>query len=65
MSNKPEPAFFDLPSAITYSGLGRSSIYAKLKTGDLEGRKFGKRLLISKESLDGMLAALPKFGKVA
>ena len=65
MNHKPDPAYFDLLGAINYSGLGKTSIYTKLKIGELEARKFGKKLLISKESLDALLAGLPKFGKAA
>ena len=65
MNQRLDPAYFDLPGAMNYSGLGKTSIYTKLKIGELEARKFGKKLLISKESLDIMLAALPKFQTAA
>ncbi|WP_237479428.1 helix-turn-helix domain-containing protein [Lichenibacterium dinghuense] len=65
MSDKPEQAWFDIHGAKSYSALSRSSIYNKLKAGELEGRKLGKRLVISRASIDRMMASLPKFGQAA
>ena len=61
MNAKPEQAWFDMPDAQIYCGLSRSSLYIKLRAGDLEGRKLGKRLVISRESVDRMMASLPKY----
>ncbi len=65
MNTKPDQAWFDMHGAQSYSALSRSSLYNRLNTGELEGRKLGKRLVISRASIDRMMANLPKFGQVA
>ena len=57
--NSIEPAFFTIEAARDYSGLSRSKIYIELGAGRLVARKAGKRTLISRRSLDGLMAALP------
>lgn len=44
-------------------GIGRSTLYAIIKDGQLPVRKLGKRTLIMREDLDRFIAALPLKGK--
>ena len=42
--------------------LGRTSIYAAIKTGQLTARKFGKRTFVLASDFDAFLSGLPKIG---
>ena len=42
--------------------LGRTSIYAAIKTGQLTARKFGKRTFVLTSDFEGFLNGLPKIG---
>ena len=61
MSPNVEPTWFDLNTAMAYCPFSRSYIYLKLKDGSIEGRKLGKKLLVSKDSIDKMIAGLPPY----
>ena len=61
MNKRLDAAWLDLHATIDYSGLSKSSIYKKMSEGQIEGRKFGKKLLISKDSVDRMFSSLPRF----
>jgi excisionase family DNA binding protein len=43
-------------------GIGRTSLYALLRAGQLEARKVGRRTLIPAESLRSLLTSLPTNG---
>ena len=51
---------FRIPTVCAITGLGRSTIYAAIKTGDLIARKLGRCTLILEEDLRDFLHALPK-----
>ncbi len=61
MSKYDDVAWLDIPNTQEYSGISRSKIYKLLVADEIEGRKIGKRLLISKSSIDAMFSRLPKF----
>ena len=42
--------------------LGRTSVYAAIKAGQLTARKFGKRTFVLASDFDGFLNSLPKIG---
>ena len=42
--------------------LGRTSVYAAIKTGRLTARKFGKRTFVLASDFDDFLSSLPKIG---
>lgn len=48
-----------IPEAIEMSGLGRTSLYAIIKTGQISPRKYGKRTLIMVDELDKYIRSLP------
>ena len=56
-----KPSHLPIPGAVAYSGSSRTSIYEALKLGKIEGRKCGRRTLVSVESLDAYLASLPTY----
>lgn len=41
------------------SGLGKTTVYDRIKSGDLAAKKSGKRTLILAEDLDRFLRSLP------
>jgi excisionase family DNA binding protein len=55
----PDPLAYSLKDAARVSALSRSRIYILLGTGELRGRKAGRRTLICAESLQAYLTALP------
>lgn len=62
MSKYDNAGWLDIPNSQEYSGISRSKLYKLLAAEEIEGRKIGKRLLISKLSIDAMFSRLPKFG---
>ncbi len=52
------PAAFSVPRAVQYSGLTRTYIYSHRHL--LDWRKAGRRSLITRTSLDALIAALPR-----
>jgi excisionase family DNA binding protein len=48
-----------IPEACTVAGLGRTSVYDAIASGDLPARKFGKRTIILRGDLNNFLAGLP------
>ncbi len=53
------PAMFTIQGAVVYSGFVRSRLYSEIKAGHLDARKAGRRTLITRASLDALLASLP------
>jgi hypothetical protein len=49
-----------IPNAERISGFSRSEIFRKLRTGELEARKSGRTTLVTYESLERAVAALPR-----
>jgi excisionase family DNA binding protein len=45
------------------AGIGRSSIYAAIKRGDLKIKKAGRRSLVLVKDLEGFVSALPDAGQ--
>jgi hypothetical protein len=56
------PAAFSVPQAVQYSALTRSFMYANRHR--LDWRKAGRRSIIMRESLDRLLAELPRANTV-
>ena len=48
-----------IPEAVAISGIGRTSLYALFKSGDLPARKRGNRTLILVEELERYVKNLP------
>jgi excisionase family DNA binding protein len=53
------PAALSIADACRYVGCGKTKLYSLLRTGQLVGRKLGRRTLVLTASLDSLLAALP------
>jgi hypothetical protein len=54
------PLAFGIAEACQKSGLGRTSVYAAIKSGDLIARKWKRRTVVLAEDLAAFLRNLPK-----
>lgn len=54
-----EPVALTVPNAVRFSGLGRSTLYGLLGTGQIEAVKAGNRTLVLTASLRAYIAGLP------
>jgi excisionase family DNA binding protein len=54
-----KPFAFTIIAACRLTGLGRTTIYAALKSGALSARKCGRRTLILAADLEAFLDSLP------
>ena len=50
-----EPLAIPIPEAARLSGIGRSTIYAEIKSGNLKIRKVGRRTIIAMSDLRAFL----------
>jgi excisionase family DNA binding protein len=57
--DKIEKMAFSVDEAAMRAGLGRDRVYAAIRDGNLEARKFGRRTIITAESLQRFLNSLP------
>ncbi len=53
-------AWNDIPTTCAYAGLNRSGLYRIMD--QLDVRKFGRRTLISRESVERYMNSLPRIG---
>lgn len=53
------PIALTIPEAVKASGVGRSSLYEAIASGQLPARKLGRRTLIMANDLRNWLDALP------
>jgi hypothetical protein len=54
------PRAFRIPDVCRATGLGRTSIYAAIKSGELVARKWKRRTVVLDEDVDTFLKNLPK-----
>lgn len=54
-----QPRYIKIPTAVTYSGIGRSTLYELLNAGKIRSHKIGSARVIDRESLDAFIAAQP------
>ncbi|HWK95630.1 MAG TPA: helix-turn-helix domain-containing protein [Pseudolabrys sp.] len=54
---------YSVKDAAEVSGIGRTAIFAAIKSGQIVARKFGKRTLISAEDLKAFVESLPTIKK--
>jgi excisionase family DNA binding protein len=58
-TSKPEatfaPAAMSIEQAVHYVGISRSSIYGLIRSGELPVIHFGRRVVITRDSLDALL----------
>ena len=55
METKTERRWFSYAEATEHTGLGRTTLTQLVTTGELRAAKVGKRVLISRDSLDSYL----------
>ena len=53
------PLSVSVPDAVMMTGIGRTTLYAAIKTGALAARKCGRRTIIETSALNSWLASLP------
>lgn len=64
MEAKTERRWFRYAEAIEYTGLGRTTLTQLVTSGEVQAAKVGKRVLISRDSLDRYLES-QSYGTVA
>jgi Helix-turn-helix domain len=58
-------AAHSIPEVCAATGLGRDSVYAAIRTGQLVARKYGRRTVVLDDDLRAFLGALPKLEPAA
>jgi hypothetical protein len=53
------PRAFRIPDVCKTSGLGRTTIYAAIKSGELAARKYGRATIVLADDLEIFLRSLP------
>lgn len=61
-SDDQGPRAYSIPEVCRRTGLGRTTIYAALKSGELRGRKHRRRTLVLAEDLQTWLTNLDAVG---
>jgi excisionase family DNA binding protein len=51
---------FDVPEAAEFSNLGQGQVRKEIKSGRLQARKVGKRILMTLDDLKAWAEALPR-----
>ena len=59
MTDNLEKMAFSVDEAAMRAGLGRDALYAAIRAGNLEARKFGRRTLVTSDALRRFLDSLP------
>jgi excisionase family DNA binding protein len=57
-------AAHSIPEVCAYTGLGRDSVYAAIRTGKLIARKYGRRTVVLDNDMRAFLEALPRLESV-
>ncbi|MDE4620645.1 DNA-binding protein [Sinorhizobium meliloti] len=50
---------YDIPSAVSASGIGRTKLFEAMKLGKLKARKLGRKTIILPEDLKAFIESLP------
>jgi excisionase family DNA binding protein len=58
-------AAHSIPEVCAYTGLGRDSVYAAIRTGKLIARKYGRRTVVLDNDMRAFLEALPRLEPAA
>lgn len=59
IANNPPKRLYEVQEIIAITSLGRTSIYKAIGEGLLIAKKFGKKTLITAESLESFISSLP------
>lgn len=65
VSTKIIPAAMQVPAAIAYSGIGRTTLYTLMSAGEIEAVKVGRRRLVLRDSIDAFLDRQPRVSHAA
>jgi excisionase family DNA binding protein len=60
MATQQQPRYASIADTVRITGLGRSTIYKLLATGDFEARKVGRRCLVDLDRALAWIAAQPR-----
>jgi excisionase family DNA binding protein len=63
LHNLPGRAAFSVAEICAQTGIGRDSVYAAIRSGQLVARKLGRRMIVTPKDLEQFLASLPKTWK--
>jgi hypothetical protein len=58
-SSQPEIGAFSVNAFCRWASVGRTLVYAEMKTGQLAARKLGRKTIILRSEAERWLAALP------
>lgn len=50
---------YDIPAAVSVSGIGRTKLFEAMKLGKLKARKLGRKTIILPEDLKAFIESLP------
>ncbi len=53
------PAFLKVPTAVAYSGIGRSTMYELMGAGKIKSHRIGAARVIDRASLDAFITSQP------
>lgn len=53
------PRWLKIPSAVAYSGIGRSTLYELMNAGKIKSHRIGAARVIDRESLDAFISSQP------
>lgn len=56
---QPSSGVFSVNDFCRWAGVGRTAVYAEMKTGRLLAKKFGRRTIIPRSEAERWLASLP------
>jgi excisionase family DNA binding protein len=59
---QPQRLAYTIPQACTVSGIGRTSLYATIRSGELVAHKIGRRTVVIAEDLKSWLQSRPLAG---
>ena len=54
-----EKISFTILEAVSYTGLGRTTLYEYMSSGQLPTRKAGRRIILLRKDLDQLIKGLP------
>lgn len=60
-NNQIEPEALSIEQTMTFTGLGRTALYAAMARGELRARKFGRKTIVTRTDARAFLDGLPAF----
>lgn len=59
------PALISIKNTCSYTGLGKTSVYAKIASGELEAIRLGSKTLVTMVSIDALIERAERIGQAA